>query len=68
VTTSEQLSRTPSTRTSTATLTAFDIEEDDNFGWSCVIRDEDFNEIQAHDFESEDELREYLATARVEIA
>jgi hypothetical protein len=50
-----------------ATLTAFDLDEDPNFGWSCVIRDEDFNEIQVHDFETEEELREYLSTARVEI-
>jgi hypothetical protein len=51
-----------------ATLTAWDIEEDDLFGWSCTIRDEEDNEIQVHDFASEDELREYLTTARVEIA
>jgi hypothetical protein len=51
-----------------ATLTAFDLEEDENFGWSAVIRDEDFNEIQIHDFSSEDELRNYLTAAQVEIA
>lgn len=51
-----------------ATLTAFDVEEDENLGWSATIRDEDFNEIQVHDFSSEEELRDYLSNARVEIA
>jgi hypothetical protein len=50
------------------TLTAFDVEEDEDFGWSATIRDEDFNEIQVHDFSSEEELRDYLSAARVEIA
>jgi hypothetical protein len=51
-----------------ATLTAWDIEEDESFGWSAIIRDEELNEMQVHDFSSEDELRDYLRDARVEIA
>lgn len=50
-----------------ATLTAFDLDNDPNVGWSATIRDEDFNEIQAHDFESEEALREFLSGANVEI-
>lgn len=50
-----------------ANLTAFDLDDDPTFGWSAIIRDENFNEIQVHDFESEIALREYLAAAQVEI-
>lgn len=50
-----------------ATLTARFIEHDDVCGWSCQIEDEDCNEMQVHDFGSEEELREFLANARVNI-
>jgi hypothetical protein len=50
-----------------AALTARFIEFDDVCGWSCTIEDEDCNEMQVHDFESEEALREYLTNARVNI-
>lgn len=49
------------------TLTAVDLDNDGTFGWSCTIRDEDLNEVQAHDFESEAALREWLTRQGVEI-
>lgn len=48
------------------TLTATDIEKDDTFGWSCTIRDEALNEVQAHDFDSEAALRAWLTRQGVE--
>jgi hypothetical protein len=51
-----------------ALLTAWDIEHDDEMGWSATIRDEELNEIQVQDFESEEALRDYLRQAHVDIA
>jgi hypothetical protein len=50
------------------TITAHDLEEDDAFGWSAVLRDEDFNEIQVHDFDTEEGLVNYLTEQGVELA
>lgn len=43
-----------------ADLIAQFIDDDFNFGWSCVISDDDGNELQAQDFASEEELRQWL--------
>lgn len=43
------------------------IEHDENFGWTCTISDPEGNEIEAHDFESEAQLREWLSAAAVSI-
>lgn len=51
-----------------ATLTAWDIEYDEDFGWCASIRDEELNEVQVQDFETEEALRDYLRQARVDIA
>jgi hypothetical protein len=48
-------------------ITAIDLEDDDNFGWSAVLQDENYNEIQVHDFKSEEELRSFLTSQGVEI-
>lgn len=48
-------------------LTARFIEDDEVCGWSCVVSDPDGNEMQVHDFESEEELRNYLTEHSVEI-
>lgn len=42
------------------------IDEDPNFGWSAVLEDEDFNEVQVHDFDSEAAIRAYLIERNVE--
>jgi hypothetical protein len=49
------------------TLTASDIEHEPDLGWTCLIRDEGLNEAQAHDFETEAALREWLTKQGVEI-
>lgn len=49
------------------TLTAFEIDNDPNFGWTATIRDENFNEIQVHDFEDRGELVTYLEAANVRV-
>lgn len=50
-------------------LTAFDLADDSaaNMGWTCSIEDDAGNELQAHDFGSEAELREWLADNGAEI-
>lgn len=50
-----------------APLTAWFLERDGN-GWGCTIRDEEEHEVHAEGFESETQLREYLTSARVEVA
>jgi hypothetical protein len=50
-------------------FTAFDIDDDPTFGWSCVIHAGDLGkEMQAHDFKSESDLRAWLTRQGVEIA
>lgn len=48
-------------------LTARHIEEDPNFGWGCMITDDDLNEVEAQDFLSENELRTWLTEQEVAI-
>lgn len=48
-------------------FTASEIELDPNFGWTCLLHDDFHNELQAHDFESENQLRDWLAEQEVQI-
>lgn len=50
-------------------LTAFAIANDTDagMGWTASIEDTDGNESELHDFESEDQLREYLVSWNVRI-
>jgi hypothetical protein len=50
-----------------ATLTAWFIERDGD-GWGCTVRDEEEHEVHLEGYESETQLREHLASARVEVA
>lgn len=50
-----------------APLTAWFVERGDD-GWGCTIRDEEDHEVQVSGFESETQLREQLASARVDVA
>lgn len=51
-------------------IVARDLEDDSesDMGWTCSLRDDDYNESECHDFESEQALRDFLAQQGVEIA
>ncbi len=51
------------------TLTAFEISNEDqaDLGWTCSIRDEGLNEMQAHNFGTRDELVAWLTHQNVQI-
>lgn len=49
------------------TLTASSIEHEEELGWTCLIADGGLNEMQAHDFESEQALCEWLTRQGVQI-
>jgi hypothetical protein len=43
------------------------IEHDETFNWTVNVEDEEGNELQAHDFESEDAVVAWLTDQGVEI-
>lgn len=49
------------------TICATDIEYDAEFGWSCRLNDDEGNESECHEFDSEDDLREFLTQQGAEI-
>ncbi|UTU07934.1 hypothetical protein CcrC1_gp248c [Caulobacter phage C1] len=55
---------------SDSALTAFDLscEEDSEIGWSCLIEDEDANGIEAHGFQSREQIVDWLNQQNVAIA
>lgn len=50
-------------------LTAYALADDNaaGMGWTASIEDQDGNEAELHDFASEEALREYLTSWKVEI-
>ena len=46
---------------------ARNLEEDDEFGWTCSLNDDDGNESECHDFDSQEALVEYLTRQGVSI-
>lgn len=41
-------------------INASGLQLDPNFGWCCTLQDENFNEVQAHDFPDYNQLSQWL--------
>ena len=48
-------------------ITASCVEHESGLGWTCLLQDENLNEVQAHDFNSREELEEWLAQQGVAV-
>lgn len=46
---------------------ARDLSQDDEFGWTASLNDDDGNESECHDFDSEEALRKFLTDQGVKI-